>query len=44
MDVRSALVASLGGSVVDSFYVTTHDGALVPAELRREVEVELQQA
>ncbi len=41
LDVRSALVSSLGGSVVDSFYVTTRDGGLVPAALRADVEVEL---
>jgi [protein-PII] uridylyltransferase len=41
LDVRSALVSSLGGSVVDSFYVTTRDGRLVPPELRKDVEIEL---
>jgi [protein-PII] uridylyltransferase len=41
MDVRSARVSSLGGSVVDAFYVTTRDGALVPPEVRRDVEIEL---
>ena len=30
LDVRSARVSSLGGSVVDAFYVTTRDGKLVP--------------
>jgi [protein-PII] uridylyltransferase len=41
LDVRAARVASFGGSVVDSFYVTTRDGGLVPVGLRREVEIEL---
>ena len=41
LDVRSAKVASLGGSVVDSFYVTTRSGELVPGELRGTVEQEL---
>ena len=34
LDVRSARVSSLGGSVVDAFYVTTRDGAPVPADGR----------
>ncbi len=41
MDVRSARVSSLGGSVVDAFYVTTRDGQLVPSAVRRDVEIEL---
>lgn len=41
LDVRSALVASTAGSVVDSFYVTTRDGGLVPHELRADVEAQL---
>ena len=41
LDVRSAKVSSLGGSVVDSFYVTTRDGKLVSGELRTVVEQEL---
>ena len=41
MDVRSARVSSLGGSVVDAFYVTTRSGQLVAPQLRRDVEIEL---
>jgi [protein-PII] uridylyltransferase len=41
LDVRSALVASLGGSVVDSFYVTMRGGGPVPAGARVDIEVEL---
>lgn len=41
LDVRSALVSSLGGSVVDAFYLTTRDGALVPVAARADIELEL---
>jgi len=41
LDVRSARVSSLGGSVVDAFYVTTGSGELVPAGDRRVIEAEL---
>jgi [protein-PII] uridylyltransferase len=41
LDVRSARVSSLGGSVVDAFYVTTRDGQLVPVPERAAVEQEL---
>jgi [protein-PII] uridylyltransferase len=38
IDIRSARVSSLGGSVVDAFYVTTSDGAPIPAGARAAVE------
>jgi [protein-PII] uridylyltransferase len=41
LDVRSARVSSLGGSVVDAFYVTTGSGDLVPAADRPVIEAEL---
>jgi len=41
LDVRSARVSSLGGAVVDAFYVTTRDGKLVPVPDRAAVEQEL---
>lgn len=41
LDVRSAKVSSLGGAVVDAFYVTTRDGRPVPPEAREDVEIEL---
>jgi [protein-PII] uridylyltransferase len=41
LDVRGARVSSLGGSAVDSFYVTTNSGALVPVADRAVVEQEL---
>jgi [protein-PII] uridylyltransferase len=41
LDVRGARVSSMGGSVVDSFYVTTQDGDLVAPALRPAVEQEL---
>jgi [protein-PII] uridylyltransferase len=41
VDVRSARVSSVGGSVLDSFYVTTRNGAPVPPEARPDIEVEL---
>jgi [protein-PII] uridylyltransferase len=44
LNVQSARVASMGGSVVDSFYVTTRQGALVPTSMRADVETELRKA
>lgn len=44
LDVRSARVSSVAGSVVDAFYVTTRDGALVPQDRRAEIEAELLKA
>ena len=44
LDVRSARVSSMAGSVVDAFYVTTRDGRLVPPDLRPDVEAELRRA
>jgi [protein-PII] uridylyltransferase len=44
LDVRSALVSSIAGSVVDSFYVTTLAGRHVRPETRRAVEDELTRA
>jgi [protein-PII] uridylyltransferase len=44
VDVRSARVSSLGGAVVDAFYVTTPSGALIPERQRRDIEVALGQA
>jgi [protein-PII] uridylyltransferase len=44
LDVRSARVSSLAGSVVDAFYVTTRDGRPVPDEVRPDVEAELRRA
>ncbi|MEP7179489.1 MAG: [protein-PII] uridylyltransferase [Pseudonocardiales bacterium] len=41
LDVRSALVSSMAGVVVDAFYVTTRDGAPVPPADRAEIEAEL---
>jgi [protein-PII] uridylyltransferase len=41
LDVRSARVSSTAGVVVDAFYVTTKDGALVPATARPEIEAAL---
>ncbi len=41
VNVRAALVSSLGGSVVDAFYVTTRSGARVPVEARSDIELEL---
>ncbi len=38
LDVRSALVSSLGGSVVDAFYLTDRDGALIAAADRPGIE------
>jgi [protein-PII] uridylyltransferase len=40
-DVRSARVSSLGGSVVDAFYLTTRDGAPIPHAARPDIELEL---
>jgi [protein-PII] uridylyltransferase len=44
LDVRSARVSSLAGSVVDAFYVTTRDGRPVPLDRRADVEAELRRA
>lgn len=44
LDVRSALVSSMAGSVVDAFYVTTRDGRAVPLERRADIEAELRLA
>jgi [protein-PII] uridylyltransferase len=41
LDVRAALVSSMAGVVVDSFYVTTRDGDPVPRAARAEIEAEL---
>jgi [protein-PII] uridylyltransferase len=41
LDIRSARVSSLGGSVVDAFYVTTRDGEPVPQSARNGIELEL---
>ncbi len=41
VDIRSARVSSLGGAVVDAFYVTTRDGELIPAQARPQIEREL---
>jgi [protein-PII] uridylyltransferase len=38
VDIRSARVASLGGSVVDAFYVTTVDGKPIPYGQRMAIE------
>ncbi len=44
LDVRSARLSSLAGSVVDAFYVTTRDGEPVPPDRRPDVEAELRLA
>jgi [protein-PII] uridylyltransferase len=41
VDIRSARVSSLGGSVVDAFYVTTPGGAPIPKRQRRDIEAAL---
>ncbi|HEY3087463.1 MAG TPA: [protein-PII] uridylyltransferase [Jatrophihabitantaceae bacterium] len=41
VDIRSARVSSLGGSVVDAFYVTTLSGAPIPKRQRRDIEAAL---
>jgi [protein-PII] uridylyltransferase len=41
LDVRAALVSSMAGVVVDSFYVTTRDGVPVPRADRADIEAEL---
>jgi [protein-PII] uridylyltransferase len=43
LDVHTAKVSSLGGSVVDAFYVTTQDGRPVPGSERAAIESELVQ-
>jgi [protein-PII] uridylyltransferase len=42
VDIRSARVSSLGGSVVDAFYVTAADGCPVPVASRKHIETALQ--
>ena len=44
LDVRSALVSSMAGVVVDAFYVTTRDGVPVPRADRADIEAELVRA
>jgi [protein-PII] uridylyltransferase len=44
VDIRSARVSSLGGSVVDAFYVTTASGVPIPKHQRRAIEVALIQS
>jgi [protein-PII] uridylyltransferase len=44
IDIRSARVSSLGGSVVDAFYVTTPSGAPIPKRQRRDIETALMQS
>jgi [protein-PII] uridylyltransferase len=41
LDVRSARLSSLGGAVVDAFYVTTRSGSRVPAGDRAAIEAAL---
>jgi [protein-PII] uridylyltransferase len=38
VDIRSARVSSLGGSVVDAFYVTTRDGQPIPGGDRAQID------
>lgn len=38
IDIRAARVSSLGGSVVDAFYLTTRDGLPIPAQERPVIE------
>ncbi|HEY7050000.1 MAG TPA: [protein-PII] uridylyltransferase [Jatrophihabitantaceae bacterium] len=44
VDIRSARVSSLGGAVVDAFYVTTPAGAPIPERERPDIEAALVQA
>jgi [protein-PII] uridylyltransferase len=44
LDVRSARVSSLAGSVVDAFYVTDRDGKPIPPENRPGIEAQLRTA
>jgi [protein-PII] uridylyltransferase len=44
VDIRSARVSSLGGSVVDAFYVTMPGGAPIPRRQRCDIEAALVQA
>ncbi len=44
LDVRSARVSSLGGAVVDAFYLTTADGRPVPSDHRPDIEANLASA
>jgi [protein-PII] uridylyltransferase len=41
VDIRSARVSSLGGAVVDAFYITTLAGKPIPARSRKAIEVAL---
>jgi [protein-PII] uridylyltransferase len=41
VDVRSARVSSLGGTIVDAFYITTSGGELIPESARPGIEREL---
>ena len=41
VDVRSARVSSVAGSVIDAFYVTDRDGRLIPDAVRPDIEREL---
>ncbi len=43
LDVRSARLSSVGGAVVDAFYVTTADGQPVPRARRPRIEAALAQ-
>jgi [protein-PII] uridylyltransferase len=44
LDVRSARVSSIAGSVVDAFYVTDRDGKAIPPEARPDLEAQLRAA
>lgn len=44
LDIRSARLASFGGSVVDAFYLTTGDGRPVPLEDRAGIEQAVREA
>jgi [protein-PII] uridylyltransferase len=41
VDIRGALVSSLGGAVVDAFYVTTPEGKPIPSPAREVIEARL---
>jgi [protein-PII] uridylyltransferase len=44
VDIHTARVSSLGGSVVDAFYVTTSGGERIPVASRARIEAELASA